>query len=217
MSENYEITLRDAIGTFDWMWEDATINTIEAEDYIKSYVNSIAWIKIDEAAANGIEITQSEFVEQWLASDEYEEAVEEFKKSQRLEFLDNVMTPAEIEKTFGLADGTVRQAIHQKRFMQFRRPDERTILIHRADAEARWGKVPGLPIDYNWLEQNVVAFISQGGVGHYDVNDMEPSELAEFMIDYWRKTAHEMPDWFDARSRQWCIEQLAESFAADRS
>jgi hypothetical protein len=82
-----------------------------------------------------------------------------------------------------------------------------------------WDKASSdnLPIDYNWLEQNVVAFISQGGVGHYDVDDMEPSELAEFMVDYWRETAHEMPDWFDARSRQWCIEQLAESFAADRS
>jgi hypothetical protein len=52
--------------------------------------------------------------------------------------LSAVMTPAEIENEFGLAAGTVRQAIHHKRFDFYRKADDRTILIRRADAEKRW-------------------------------------------------------------------------------
>lgn len=51
--------------------------------------------------------------------------------------LEQVMTPAEVEKEFGLAPGTVRKAV--ERGFRCRRPDERTILIHRYDAEMRWG------------------------------------------------------------------------------
>ena len=85
--------------------------------------------------------------------------------------------------------------------------------------ESDWNnaKSSELPIDYDWLTQNVVTFISQGGAGHYDVNDMEPLELAEFMVDYWRENENELPAWFDVRSRQWCIEQLAETFASQRT
>jgi len=51
--------------------------------------------------------------------------------------LQQAMTPAEIEAEFGLSAGTVRKAV--ERGFRCRRPDERTILIHRYDAETRWG------------------------------------------------------------------------------
>lgn len=60
--------------------------------------------------------------------------------AQAIRELERVMTPAQIEKEFGLADGTVRQAIHHGRFARYIRPDERTILVRRVDAEARWKK-----------------------------------------------------------------------------
>jgi hypothetical protein len=65
------------------------------------------------------------------------EAVREMEVQEELA---QVMTPAEIEREFGLADGTVRQAIFQGYFTRYRKADERTILIRRADAEVKWKK-----------------------------------------------------------------------------
>lgn len=49
--------------------------------------------------------------------------------------LEAVMTPAEIEREFGLASGSVRNMLDG---IPHRRPDERTILIPRSYAEERW-------------------------------------------------------------------------------
>jgi hypothetical protein len=65
------------------------------------------------------------------------EAVREMEVQEELA---QVMTPAEIEREFGLADGTVRQAIFQGYFTRYRKADARTILIRRADAEVKWKK-----------------------------------------------------------------------------
>lgn len=50
-----------------------------------------------------------------------------------------VMTPAEIERVFGLQPGTVRMAIRMKR-IPARKSDDRTWLVLRADAERQWGQ-----------------------------------------------------------------------------
>jgi hypothetical protein len=54
--------------------------------------------------------------------------------------LEEVMTPAEIEREYNLPAGTVRQAIRRGNFKLYRRADERTYLIRRIDAERQWKK-----------------------------------------------------------------------------
>lgn len=55
-----------------------------------------------------------------------------------LDALDGVMTPAEIEMTFGVKEDTVRDAI-QRGWIEARQSGS-AWLVRRADAEARWGR-----------------------------------------------------------------------------
>jgi hypothetical protein len=59
--------------------------------------------------------------------------------------INGVTTPAEIEKTYGLGAGTVRQYIKNNRERMIadnvlRRADRRTWLLDRKFAQKKWGK-----------------------------------------------------------------------------
>lgn len=96
--------------------------------------------------------------------------VEEMRKfdMRQVEELTKAMTPAEIEREFHLAPGTVRQAVNRNS-IPHRRPDERTILIHRADAVERWGKPRKIETRYTYytipLHDFTVAEIERGEAG----------------------------------------------------
>ena len=70
----------------------------------------------------------------------------------------------------------------------------------------------------NWINQNVVAFIAQGGAGDYDVTIMEPAELAAFMVGtciYEYEAADTLPEWWSAADHEYAIEQLTATFEAE--
>jgi hypothetical protein len=118
--------------------------------------------------------------------------------------LDVVMTPAEIEQRFGLASGTVRQAVNRdpKGVGEwYRRPDGRTILVSAEYAFGRWHSKD----TWCWDGPGWYAPIDRGtrGIGVYRVNwewkNAWPDDETQFTVwDAARKQGLGTPAYYES-------------------
>lgn len=81
------------------------------------------------------EVVESTDGKRFFVDDADGESIHEFRVVEQYSELEEAMTPAEIEREYGLASGSVRNMLDG---IPHRRPDERTILIPRSYAEQRW-------------------------------------------------------------------------------
>lgn len=134
MNTEFTLESNDSSRPYAWILEGVSMEDVtDAAEYVREYArNTINATNYSE------DVTDDELFAAWLETGELEAATDYVKSKINEWQLEQVMTPAEIEAEFGLAEGTVRQAVNRDTIAH-RRPDERTILIHRNDAEARWG------------------------------------------------------------------------------
>lgn len=134
MIENTFTLADNSSKPYAWMLENVDMADVkDAQVYVDNYA------RMSINATNSSDMNDADVYTAWReGSYEYEQAIA-YVQSRINEYeLEQVMTPAEIEEEYSLADGTVRQAINRES-LSARKADDRTWLVHRNDAEKRWG------------------------------------------------------------------------------
>lgn len=139
----------DGIYECVYQWGTSLFNRADAAEYVSEQDDELTDDEIEgildahEVRRYRVAVAYNSDQDDSQFEDTPERAAEDVKTDWIIQSgiaaLNEVMTPAEIEREYNLAHGVVRnELVRLADRMPHRRPDERTILIPRAWAEWRW-------------------------------------------------------------------------------